>query len=1580
MAVNIKLKRSSQAGKIPTTSSLELGEIALNTTDGKAFMLKQSGSTQSVIELASTSGSILSASFATFANTAATASYSTTLGASLSQPANNQVRLLASDGSTLSTVTVNNVTSASYALSASFATTASFAENAPNAVSASHAATASSADNFLIRGSATASNLLVNNTITAQTLVVQVITSSIDFVTGSTRFGTLLTDTHQFTGSVSITGSLGINGVDYASTSASFDTRINNLTESVFTHVVTDSGGVFVIDGISRPKLSFTPGATYRFNTSAVGGSHPFKFSTSENGPTQYTTGVISGSNFIQIEINYNTPTTLYYYCTNHSGMGNEINTLRIENLVSTGSFNSFTSSINSATSSLSSSIAALSSSFLSASSSFDSRINSLTESVFTHVVTDSGGVFVIDNVSKPKLSFTPGATYRFNTSAVGGSHPFKFSTSENGPTQYTTGVTSGSNFIQIEINYDTPTTLYYYCTNHSGMGNEISTLRIENLVSTGSFNPFTSSVNTTTASLSSSIAALSSSFLSASSSFDTRINNLTESIFTHVVTNSGASNYIIDGVSKPILSFVPGATYRFNTSGVVGSHPLKFSTSPNGPTQYTTGVISGSNFIQIEVNYDTPTVLYYYCTNHNGMGNEINVLRIDTLTTTSSFNSFTSSINSATSSLSSSIATLSSSFLAFSGSYNTGSFTGSFTGSLNGTASSAVSASFAITASHALNVPATSSFAISASHAATASSADDFIIRQNLTGSNALFSGTITAQTLNVQIITSSIDFITGSTRFGTQLTDTHQFTGSVTITGSLAVNNSNVILTNQTSSMSVATASFASTASFVTLAQTASFVQNAISSSFASTASFVQTAQTASFVQNAVSSSFASTASFVTLAQTASFVQNAQTASFVQNAISSSFASTASFVTLAQTASFVQTAQTASFVQNAISSSFASTASFIELAKSASFAITASFALNAGSGGGGSSTLSILDEGNLLGTASFLDFVGAGVTATVTNGTASINIPGGGGGGGQSGGNAILTQSVASVTWSFTHNLGTQYPVFTIYDNNDDVIIPQRINVVSTSSALIYFSSARTGFAVASQGGDIVSASYAISASHASNSTSASFASTASFVTLAQTASFVTTAQTASFVANAQSASNAVNAITASSADNLLVRGTLTAQTIVVQTITSSINFVTGSTKFGLLSSNTHQFTGSVSVSGSLDVNNSSVILTNQTSSMSVATASFASTASFVQNAQTASFVQDAISSSFASTASFVTLAQTASFVTLAQTASFVQTAQTASFVTTAQTASFVQNAISSSFATTASFALNAGGGGSGAGFPFSGSAIITGSLLVSGSFVDFTQASYVTGSLTGSLLGTASFATSASYAISSSFANFALTASTAPGHTVQFSQSVASATWSFTHNMNTRNPIVQVYDLDYKQIIPNDIIGTSVNAAEIRFDYATTGYVIMSNGGGLHVTGSTSELDQTTASTTWSFTHNLNSKYVNFTVYDSNDFVIIPANIKAIDVNNAELYFAAPQTGRAVAQFSGINGAPNATTASFASTASFLNPVTSGYVVLTQVSQSLNFVDDAAASSSGVPLGGLYRNGNFIMIRIT
>ena len=42
--------------------------------------------------------------------------------------------------------------------------------------------------------------------------------------------------------------------------------------------------------------------------------------------------------------------------------------------------------------------------------------------------------------------------------------------------------------------------------------------------------------------------------------------------------------------------------------------------------------------------------------------------------------------------------------------------------------------------------------------------------------------------------------------------------------------------------------------------------------------------------------------------------------------------------------------------------------------------------------------------------------------------------------------------------------------------------------------------------------------------------------------------------------------------------------------------------------------------------------------------------------------------------------------------------------------------------------------------------------------------------------------------------------------------------------------------------------------------------------------------------------------------------------------------------------------------------------------------GAVILSQVSSSLNFADDTAAATGGIPLGGLYRNGNFIVIRLT
>jgi len=100
-----------------------------------------------------------------------------------------------------------NATSASYALNA---TSASYSNNSTNTLSASYAQTSSYADTFTVAG-----------TLTAQKLVVQTITSSIVYSSGSNVFGNSLSNTQSMTGSVGITGSLSVNGV-LTGTSATF--------------------------------------------------------------------------------------------------------------------------------------------------------------------------------------------------------------------------------------------------------------------------------------------------------------------------------------------------------------------------------------------------------------------------------------------------------------------------------------------------------------------------------------------------------------------------------------------------------------------------------------------------------------------------------------------------------------------------------------------------------------------------------------------------------------------------------------------------------------------------------------------------------------------------------------------------------------------------------------------------------------------------------------------------------------------------------------------------------------------------------------------------------------------------------------------------------------------------------------------------------------------------------------------------------------------------------------------------------------------------------------------------------------
>jgi hypothetical protein len=92
--------------------------------------------------------------------------------------------------------------------------TASYAQNSNIA---NLAYTASSADDFVVRGSMTASSLLVQGQITAEIISVNIISSSIVYSSGSNIFGNNLSDTQTFTGSVNITGSLSVDAVISAS-------------------------------------------------------------------------------------------------------------------------------------------------------------------------------------------------------------------------------------------------------------------------------------------------------------------------------------------------------------------------------------------------------------------------------------------------------------------------------------------------------------------------------------------------------------------------------------------------------------------------------------------------------------------------------------------------------------------------------------------------------------------------------------------------------------------------------------------------------------------------------------------------------------------------------------------------------------------------------------------------------------------------------------------------------------------------------------------------------------------------------------------------------------------------------------------------------------------------------------------------------------------------------------------------------------------------------------------------------------------------------------------------------------------
>jgi hypothetical protein len=183
MASIVQLKRSALSGKVPGTGSLNLGELAVNTYDGKIYF-KKSGSIETV-ESVLTTNSVVTGSI----RLEGTGSFGS---------------LKVND-----TLTINH-------------------------------------GEAIISGSALVTNdLTILGAVNARQFNISIISSSVLFESGSSKFGNTSDDIHSFTGSVEVTGSV---------TATSFVGDGSGLTGMV---VDLSTAQLNDVDGNNIPARSF---------------------------------------------------------------------------------------------------------------------------------------------------------------------------------------------------------------------------------------------------------------------------------------------------------------------------------------------------------------------------------------------------------------------------------------------------------------------------------------------------------------------------------------------------------------------------------------------------------------------------------------------------------------------------------------------------------------------------------------------------------------------------------------------------------------------------------------------------------------------------------------------------------------------------------------------------------------------------------------------------------------------------------------------------------------------------------------------------------------------------------------------------------------------------------------------------------------------------------------------------------------------------------------------------------------------------------------------------------------------------
>ena len=219
---------------------------------------------------------------------------------------------------------------------------------------------------------------------------------------------------------------------------------VTNVTGDVVYAFDTNGDGTFY----NQPDLTFAVGSTYLFDTSQIASGYTLSFGTTVDG-TPDTSVVTSGTNQLLLDLTAQTGNHYTYFDATNAGMG-----------------------------------------YVSASGT-----------AIEKVVTVANGVFNIDNVARPLLTFTSGDTYVFDQSdSSNAGHILVIGTTIDDNTTLVTQTVMGTPgqagaYTSFTA---TATTVYYFCYNHSGMGNDgTTTIYFGDLITTATSGSDTGNAST---------------------------------------------------------------------------------------------------------------------------------------------------------------------------------------------------------------------------------------------------------------------------------------------------------------------------------------------------------------------------------------------------------------------------------------------------------------------------------------------------------------------------------------------------------------------------------------------------------------------------------------------------------------------------------------------------------------------------------------------------------------------------------------------------------------------------------------------------------------------------------------------------------------------------------------------------------------------------------------------------------------------------------------------------------------------------------------------------------------------------